>query len=92
MDDDAAVVVPIEGVLDLHTFAPADVAELVAEYLDACVEHGLTEVRIIHGKGTGVLRRIVHTALERHPCVNSYRLADADQGAWGATLVALRAR
>ena len=80
---------PIDGVLDLHTFAPRDAAELVADYLDACAEKGLDEVRIIHGKGTGTLRRIVESALSRHPRVASFRAGREGEGGWGATVVRL---
>jgi dsDNA-specific endonuclease/ATPase MutS2 len=66
------------------------VKELVPDYLDECVLRGISEVRIIHGKGTGVLRRVVHAALDRHPRVVSYRLGGAAEGGWGATLVTLK--
>ncbi len=89
MNDDDAIELPIDGVLDLHTFHPRDAKELVDDYLDACREHCITEIRIIHGKGTGTLRRIVHAALERRDDVASYRLA-GDASSWGATLVSLR--
>jgi DNA-nicking Smr family endonuclease len=89
-DDDEAVELPIDGVLDLHTFPPREVAQLVADYLDVCAEKGLFEVRLIHGKGTGALRRIVHVALGRHPRVQRFGLADESQGGWGATVVTLR--
>jgi dsDNA-specific endonuclease/ATPase MutS2 len=75
--------------LDLHTFQPRDCADVVAEYLHAAQQAGMAQVRIVHGKGTGTLRRIVHDVLDRHPAVQSYRLADERAGAWGATLVAL---
>ncbi|HEX4449565.1 MAG TPA: Smr/MutS family protein [Kofleriaceae bacterium] len=74
--------------IDLHTFAPREIADLVDEYLRAAAEAGMTSVRIIHGKGTGTLRAIVHAALDRHPLVERYALAD---GNWGATVVQLRA-
>jgi dsDNA-specific endonuclease/ATPase MutS2 len=85
-------VVPLEitDTLDLHTFNAADVSELVPDYLDECVKKGISEVRIVHGKGTGVLRRVVHAALDRHPRVVSYRLGGRYEGGWGATLVVLR--
>ena len=76
--------------LDLHTFRPADVADLVDEYLQEAQRRGFPTVRIIHGKGTGALRRTVHAVLDRHPAVVSYRLADERAGGWGATLVELR--
>ena len=81
--------VPIDGTLDLHTFAPAEVRELVPEYLTACQERGVLDVRIVHGKGTGVLRRTVEALLQRDPRVASFRPASEDAGGWGATLVRL---
>ncbi len=82
---------PIDGTLDLHAFHPAEVADLVAEWLRACSRAGLVDVRIVHGKGTGALRRTVEAALRRHPLVASFRPAGEDAGGWGATLVTLRA-
>ena len=76
--------------LDLHTFLPRECADLVEEYVRAARAQGLSRVRIIHGKGTGALRRTVHAVLERHPDVASYALADAASGGWGATVVELR--
>ena len=83
--------IPIDGVLDLHTFRPSEAAELVTDYLDACLERGIHEVRIIHGKGTGTLRRIVHSALEKHPAVERFALA-TDSSGWGATQVWLKSQ
>lgn len=87
-----AEVVPLEitDTLDLHTFNAAEVKELIPDYLDECITKGISEVRIVHGKGTGVLRRVVHAALDRHPRVVSYRLGGRYEGGWGATLVTLR--
>jgi dsDNA-specific endonuclease/ATPase MutS2 len=76
--------------LDLHTFLPRDVGDAVVEYLDWAAERGLVRVRIIHGKGTGTLRRIVHAALAKHPRVSEYGLAAEQSGGWGATWVTLR--
>jgi DNA-nicking Smr family endonuclease len=81
---------PIDGTLDLHAFRPEEAADLVADYLDACAEAGLLEVRVVHGKGTGALRRTVEAALRRHPLVDSFRLAGEEAGGWGATQVSLR--
>jgi DNA-nicking Smr family endonuclease len=81
---------PIDGTLDLHAFRPEDAAGVVADYLDACAEAGVLEVRVVHGKGIGALRRTVEAALRRHPLVDSFRLAGEDAGGWGATRVSLR--
>ena len=84
------VEIPIDGTLDLHTFAPGEVSSLVEEYLRACLEKGIHEVRIIHGKGKGVLRRTVHARLEKNPNVIEFGLDPGPSG-WGATVVRLRA-
>lgn len=84
-----AVEPPLTDELDLHTFRPRDCADLVAEYLEAARDAGLPRVRIVHGKGTGALRRIVHGVLDGHPAVRSYRLAGDHGGGWGATVVEL---
>ena len=81
---------PIDGVLDLHTFSPKDVKELLKDYISACREKGLFEIRVIHGKGTGALRKTVHSLLEKMPEVVSFRTAAEDAGGWGATLVQLK--
>ena len=80
--------VPIEAQLDLHTFAPSDVRPVVAEYVRAAADAGLREVRLVHGRGIGVQRAIVHSALERHPLVVAFR--DAPESHLGATVATLR--
>ena len=87
---DEPLQLPIDGVLDLHTFRPQDVKDLVLEYLATCRERGIFQVRIIHGKGIGNLRRTVQAILARHPQVVSFTLDHPEYGGWGATLVALR--
>jgi DNA-nicking Smr family endonuclease len=92
-DDDPfpePVPLPIDGTLDLHAFAPAEVGDLVGEWLGACRAAGLTELRIVHGKGTGALRRSVEAILARDPRVLAFGTAGEDAGGWGATLVTLR--
>jgi dsDNA-specific endonuclease/ATPase MutS2 len=89
-DDDEDIATPaLTDELDLHTFLPKECADVVEEYLHAAQDQGMTVVRIIHGKGTGTLRRIVHGVLDKHPAVASYALA-AGSGSWGATLVELK--
>ena len=83
------VELPIDGVLDLHTFRPADVRGLVNDYLAECRARGILEVRIIHGKGIGQMRQTVHSILARHPDVISFVLAGEAYGGSGATIVHL---
>ena len=80
--------VPIEGTLDLHAFAPRDVASVVDEYVTAAHDAGLREVRLIHGRGKGVQRGIVQQTLERHPLVEEFW--DATETHLGATVARLR--
>jgi len=88
-NDPEPVHIPIDGVLDLHMFSPKEAASVVEEYILACIEQGIYEVRIIHGKGKGVLRRTVHALLERHPRVLDFNL-DTGPSGWGTTLVRLK--
>lgn len=86
-DEDARVILEIDGTLDLHQFSPKDVKTLVPDYLLECLRKEIYEVRIIHGKGKGVLKRTVHSILERLDCVADFRLDDKVIGNWGATIV-----
>jgi DNA-nicking Smr family endonuclease len=87
---DEPIQLPIDGVLDLHTFQPREVKDLVLDYLAECQNRGIFQVRIIHGKGVGNLQRTVHSILEKHPEVVSFTLDHPQLGGWGATLVQLR--
>jgi DNA-nicking Smr family endonuclease len=89
-EPDAPVPLPITGDLDLHTFRPQDLGELIPVYLEACAARHLREVRIVHGKGTGTLRTTVHALLRRSPLVQSFRTGDENSGSWGATIVTLK--
>ncbi len=80
--------VPIEREIDLHFFAPRDIPSVVEEYIDAAVRAGYREVRVVHGRGTGVQRGIVQATLERLPQVEEFR--DDTASHLGATLVWLR--
>jgi DNA-nicking Smr family endonuclease len=87
--DEAPVPLPITGELDLHTFRPEDLGELIPAYLAECAAHRLRDVRIIHGKGDGTLRETTRVLLERSPLVGSFRPGDSLSGSWGATIVTL---
>lgn len=84
------VPLPIDGVLDLHTFRPREVKDVVLAYLEACQQQRILEVRVIHGKGIGNLQRTVHALLKNHPEVISFTLASQLYGGAGATIVKLR--
>lgn len=86
---DDAIHIPIDGTLDLHTFNPGDVPDLLRDYINACLEEGISEIRIIHGKGKGILRDRVHSILKKHPLVADFSL-DPGASGWGATIVRLR--
>ena len=87
MNEPDPLELPINGELDLHTFRPQDVGELVPDYIEACLERDITRIRIIHGKGIGTLRETVHAILRRHPRVTRFELAGPGEGGWGATIV-----
>jgi dsDNA-specific endonuclease/ATPase MutS2 len=80
---------PIEDVLDLHTFRPQDIPDLLEDYLAECLKAGFYSVRIIHGKGKGIQKKRVQGILKNNPMVASFRDAPPEAGGWGATLVEL---
>jgi hypothetical protein len=80
---------PIDGVLDLHAFLPQEVQSVVAEYLLVCREKGIYEVKIIHGKGKGVLAHTVQAFLQKNADVIEF-WTDTGPSGWGATIVRLK--
>ena len=89
VDDETPIELPIDGVLDLHTFRPRDVKNVLLDFIDECRARGIFELRVIHGKGIGQLRQTVHAALAKHPRVRSFSLAGEAFGGSGATIVHL---
>ena len=89
-DSQKEIIYPIDGVLDLHTFQPREVKDLISEYISVCQEKGILQIRIIHGKGTGTLRRIVHASLDKNSQVLDYWQEEGSGGSWGATIVQLK--
>lgn len=88
-EDEGQVEIPIDGILDLHPFSPKDLKYLIPDYIEECRQRDILEVRFIHGKGVGNIRRSVHALLERNQAVASFRLAGEDAGSWGATIAVL---
>ena len=85
--DPAPLPLPIDGTLDLHAFAPADVKSVVEEYVNEAHAAGLREIRVVHGRGRGVQRGVVQSALDRHPLVAEFW--DAPESHLGATVARL---
>ena len=90
MNSDEPIEIPITDSLDLHTFRPGEIRPLLFDYFEACLDKGFSEVRIIHGKGTGQLKAGVLAYLERCELVESFTPAREDRGGWGATMVTLK--
>jgi DNA-nicking Smr family endonuclease len=88
--DDDIPSVPLDGVLDLHAVHPRDVPDVVREYVRACREANVMQLRIIHGKGIGVQRDVVIRVLDALPEVASHHAAEPHRGSWGARIVVLR--
>ncbi len=84
------VKIPIEDTLDLHTFKPKEIPELLIDYFSACIDADIYSVRIVHGKGRGILKRRVQGLLKKNPMVESFNNATPEAGGWGATLVELK--
>lgn len=89
-EEEGVVHLLIDGTLDLHPFSPKDLKFLIPDYIDECLNKEIYQLRIVHGKGIGNIRRSVHALLERSEHVQNFRLADESAGSWGATLVSLK--
>jgi len=89
-DENALVRIPLEDNIDLHSFPPRDVPDVVDAYLEVAVEKGFSEVRLIHGRGIGVQRDRVQKLLARDPRVSGFHDAPPDRGGWGATIAYLK--
>lgn len=90
LEAEAPKVIPIEDQLDLHSFRPRDVPDVVAAYVEEAARRGFREVRLIHGRGRGVQRERVRSVLGRLAVVESFADAGPDRGHWGATIVRLK--
>lgn len=89
-EDDAPIEIPIEDTIDLHPFRPAEIRDVVGEYLEAAREAGFRQVRLIHGKGRGVQRQSIRSLLDTIDWVDHYEDGGFGGGEWGATVVTLR--
>ena len=90
VDEVEPVALEVTDVLDLHSFPPGEIGELVRDYLDLACERGFAQVRIVHGRGVGVQRERVRKILERDARVEAFGDAPAEAGGWGATWARLR--
>ncbi len=88
--DNAPIEIAIDGVLDLHAFSPKDLKHLIPDYIEECLNRDILELRIIHGKGKGNIKRSVHALLKRNSAVLNYNSGEAASGGWGATVVQLK--
>jgi DNA-nicking Smr family endonuclease len=79
----------IEDVLDLHTFRPKDIPDLLDNYFTECIKAGIFSVRVIHGKGKGIQKKRVQGILEKNSMVRAFKEAPPEAGGWGATSVEL---
>jgi dsDNA-specific endonuclease/ATPase MutS2 len=75
--------------IDLHSFPPRDIPDVVADYLETAHAKGFRQVRLIHGRGIGVQRDRVRSVLADHPFVEAFHDATPDRGGWGATIAYL---
>ena len=84
------VKVVIQDTLDLHTFNPKEIPDLLCDYFSECIKEKIFSVRVIHGKGKGILKKRVESLLKKNSFVESFKAAPPDGGGWGSTLVELK--
>lgn len=89
-EDIKPVIFPVEDVIDLHTFRPGEVKQLLDDYFSECIKKNIFTVRVIHGKGRGILKKRVESILDKNPKVVSHAPAPPGAGGWGATMVRLK--
>jgi len=89
-DPEQPVQILVEDSIDLHSFPPRDVPDVVDAYLEEASRKGFAEVRLIHGRGIGVQRDRVQKLLARHPLVSGFHDAPPERGGWGATIAYIR--
>ncbi|NOY70242.1 MAG: Smr/MutS family protein [Deltaproteobacteria bacterium] len=89
-EDIKPVVFPVGDVIDLHTFRPGEVKGLLDDYFSECIKKNIFTVRVIHGKGRGILKKRVESILDKNPKVLSHVPAPPGAGGWGATMVRLK--
>jgi dsDNA-specific endonuclease/ATPase MutS2 len=82
--------IAVEDFIDLHTFRPEEVSDLLSEYFSECLKYSIFTVRVIHGKGRGFLKKGVLEILEKSPLIESFKDAPIEAGGWGATIVELK--
>ena len=83
---------PIENEVHLRRLTVDEALLKLDQYLNDAFMAGLYQVRVIHGKGTGTIRRVVRGILAKHPLVQSYRPGEYGEGGAGVTIVELARR
>ena len=91
MPNPEPIKIEINGTLDLHQFNPKDTSELINEFISACHTERIYQGKIIHGKGIGTQRKIVHSKLKANNLVNDFWQGNETSGGWGTTFFSLLA-
>jgi DNA mismatch repair protein MutS2 len=79
----------VSAELDLHALTEEEALPALDRYLNTAFMAGYSEVRIVHGKGSGILRQAVNRELRKHPLVKSFRIGGHREGQTGVTIVRL---